>query len=261
MFPIAPFLLIILCMLNVLFACAGFIAGIMINLLADELPARERPGRPRCIRCAYAYGPAGWSAWGRRLLLSGRCPRCALPTRRRALLVEAVTTLTFALLPFLITPPVDLFFGAIYVAILILVIVVDVEHRLILHAVTFPSTALALVGSFFISHNSPRLALLGAAFGFVIFYGLYWLGRRLFGPGALGFGDVTLSMTLGAMLGFPYIVFALVMGILLGGVISVLLIASRRLSLRSHVAYGPFLALAGIIMVVWGEALLAWYIS
>jgi leader peptidase (prepilin peptidase)/N-methyltransferase len=105
------------------------------------------------------------------------------------------------------------------------------------------------------------LAVLGAGVGFGVFFALYWLGRRLFGPGALGFGDVMLSAMMGAMLGFPYIVFALVIGILLGGAISLLLILVRRLSMQSYVAYGPFLAMAGIITVVWGEQILAWYVG
>lgn len=181
--------------------------------------------------------------------------------RGRTLLVELITPLLFALLPLLVSDTADLVFGALYIAILILVIVIDIEHRLILHVVTIPSTVLAIVGSYFISSNAPLYAVAGAAFGFVVFFAFYWLGQRLFGPGALGFGDVTLAMTMGAMVGFPYIVFALVIGILLGGLITFLLILSGRLSLRSSVAYGPFLALAGIITVVWGEQILRWYIS
>jgi leader peptidase (prepilin peptidase)/N-methyltransferase len=96
--------------------------------------------------------------------------------------------------------------------------------------------------------------------GFVIFFALYLLGGRLFGPGALGFGDVTLSMTLGAMLGLHRIIFALVFAILLGGLISLLLIATGRFNLRSRVAYGPFLAIAGLLMIAWGMDVLAWYI-
>lgn len=247
-------------LLNLFFALIGLLVGGMINVLADDLPARLSPARPHCPQCGHVYGPSGWLALARRLR-GGRCPQCGLETRRRALLVEIVTPLTFALLPSLINEPVDLLFGSLYIAILILVIVVDLEHRLILHVVTVPGTVLALVGSAFVSSNAPLLALLGAIFGFFTFLGLYWLGRRLFGPGALGFGDVMLSTMMGAMVGFPYIVFALVIGVLLGGMISFGLIASRRLSMRSYVAYGPFLAMAGIITVVWGDQLLSWYLG
>lgn len=247
-------------LLNVLFALAGLIVGAILNVLADNLPARERPSVPHCPECDHRFGPRRWFALAR-LLPGGRCPHCSAAVDRRHVLVELITAVIFGLLPSLVSRPVDLFFSTAYVAILILIIVIDLEHRLILHKVTFPSTLLALVGSLFISNNSLLLALLGAVLGFVIFYCLYWLGRQLFGPGALGFGDVTLSMTLGAMVGFPYIVFALVMGIMLGGLISFGLIVTGRLSMRSYVAYGPFLAMAGIITVLWGEQILSWYVA
>lgn len=246
--------------LNLLFALIGLLTGGLINALADDLPLRLDPSMPHCMQCGHRFGPSRWLALGR-LAQGGRCPRCGAQVRRRYILVEIVTVVIFALLPSLIARPVDLLFGAAYIAILILIIVVDLEHRLILHKVTIPSTVLALIGSFFISNNNLLLALLGAVSGFVIFFALYWLGKQLFGPGALGFGDVTLSMTLGAMVGFPYVLFALIMGIILGGIISFGLIVSGRLSMRSYVAYGPFLAMAGIVTVVWGEQILAWYIG
>lgn len=246
--------------LNIIFGIIGFFVGILLNVLADDLPARESPSAPRCPQCRQAFEPLRWSALIRQLQ-GGRCRNCEEPVGKRHMLVELLTPVIFAFLPTLISRPADLLFGALYVSILILIIIIDLEHRLILHVVTIPSTLLALVGSYFISNNNPLLALIGAVLGFLVFFVLYWLGRQLFGPGALGFGDVTLSMTMGAMVGFPYIVFALVIGIILGGLISFTLIVSGRLSMRSYVAYGPFLALAGIIMVVWGEQILSWYVA
>lgn len=246
--------------LNLIFAVAGLVVGGLINALADDLPARVRPSTPHCLNCENRFGPSRWLGLGR-MLQGGRCPHCEEALGRRYVAVEVVTALIYAVLPSLISRPVDLLFAAAYIAILILIIVIDLEHRLILHVVTFPSTLLALVGSMFISGNSLPLALMGAVLGFLVFFGLYWLGKQLFGPGALGFGDVTLSMTLGAMVGFPYVVFALVIGIILGGLISFGLIASGRLSMRSYVAYGPFLAMAGIITVIWGDRILAWYLG
>jgi leader peptidase (prepilin peptidase)/N-methyltransferase len=247
---------------TLLYAFIGLLVGGLLNVLADDLPRREGLRRPYCPQCGYRYGPVGWLAIGRLLSSRGGCPQCGLPFRRRPLLVEVATAAAFALLSLLFDNPFSLLLYSYHVAVLILVIVIDLEHRLILHVVTFPSTAVALIGSYFLDDgtNSLPSALLGMATGFVIFYSLYLLGRRLFGPGALGFGDVTLSMTLGAMLGLHRIIFALVFAILLGGAVSVLLIVSGRFGLRSRVAYGPFLALAGLAMIGWGMEVLAWYV-
>lgn len=248
-------------MIYLLFALLGLLAALLLNVLADDLPARARVRRPHCTQCDHGFAPAGWLALGRLMFQGGHCPQCGRATARRAVALELGLPLLFALLPLVFTRPGDLIFGALYTAILILIIITDLEHRLILHIVTFPSTLLALLGSFFVSHTNLKLALIGAVVGFVAFYLFFLLGQFLFGPGALGFGDVTLSMTMGAMLGFPYIVFALVIGILLGGAVSLLLVFTRRRARRSYIPYGPYLALGGLLMLWWGAEIFRWYIT
>lgn len=247
-------------MLNAVFALIGLMVGGLINVLADDLPARVRPQLPHCPRCDYVYGPGGWLAIGRRLQ-GGACPQCELPARRRTIWIEIGTMLMFALLPWLIMPAVNLVIYSIYIAILILVIVIDLEHRLVLHVVTFPTTAFALVASLFLTNNpmlSFLLSLAGAVTGFIFFFLAYLLGKRLFGPGALGFGDVTLATMMGAMLGFHRIFFALIIGIFLAGAYGLLVLATRRASRRSYFAYGPFLAIGGIVVIIWGDQILSW---
>jgi prepilin signal peptidase PulO-like enzyme (type II secretory pathway) len=244
---------------SLLFFVIGLLAGGLINVLADDLPARVWPRLPHCPQCGHIYGPAGWLAIGRRLT-GGACPECGLATRRRALLVEVGTAATFALLPWFIEPELDLVIYSLYVAILILVIVIDIEHRLILHIVTVPTTLIAMVVSVPLSQSSIWLALVGAALGFALFFLAFLLGKRLFGSGALGFGDVMLAMMLGAMVGLQ-IIFVLILAILLGGLYGLAGLLSGRLGRGSYFAYGPFLAVAGIIMIIWGSQFLDWYLS
>ena len=245
---------------SLLFGVFGLLIGGLINVLADDLPARIRPQRPHCPRCGHIHSPSSWLALGQRLS-GGMCPECGLATRRRSLSVEIGTALIFALLPFFIEPAVDLIIYSIYVAILILIIVIDLEHRLILHVVTFPATAFALLASLPLSDQTILLALTGSVAGFVFFFIAYFLGNRIFGAGALGFGDVTLSMTMGAMLGLQRIFFALVLGILLAGLWGLIAIISGRLKRRSYFPYGPFLAGAGIITIIWGGIFVDWFMN
>ena len=120
---------------------------------------------------------------------------------------------------------------------------------------------IALVASIPLSDNGPLLAAFGAVVGFIFFFLAYLLGRRLFGPGALGFGDVTMATMMGAMLGFQRIFFALVLGILLAGLWGLIVLLSRRGSRRTYFAYGPFLALGGMVMIIWGNQIYAWFTS
>ncbi len=249
-------------MLNLLYAIIGLFVGSIINILSDNLPERMRPQRPYCLGCGHVHSMSNWLAIGRWLWGGKKCPNCGAPTRLRAVLVEVVTTILFALLPSLIPDLSDLIVNSFYIAVLILVIVIDLEYRLILNVVTFPATALALAGSLIVTNeeNTLLLALVGAAVGFGMFFIAYWLGQLLFGPGALGYGDVKLAMAMGAMLGLHRIVFALVLAVLLGGVISLLvLLINRRVNRRTYLPYGQYLAIAGIIMLIWGVRIFEWY--
>jgi leader peptidase (prepilin peptidase) / N-methyltransferase len=238
---------------SLIFAFAGLMAGGVINVLADDLPERRSARRPRCPHCHFAYRWLDGLALVRLVRFRGVCPNCGVPMRQRPLWVEVSTAVLFAVLPWLITNPVNLVIYSLYVAVLILVIVIDLEYRLILHVVTFPTTLFAVPAAFVLTDNSWQSALLGAGTGYVFFLLAYWLGKALFGEGALGFGDVTLAMMMGAMLGLHRILFALVLAILLGALVSVILLLSGRVKLRSHMAYGPYLALAGIFMIIWGD--------
>jgi leader peptidase (prepilin peptidase)/N-methyltransferase len=95
------------------------------------------------------------------------------------------------------------------------------------------------------------ISLAGAIVGFLFFYALYWIGGKLYGPGALGFGDVKLAMLLGAILGLQQILITLSLGMLLAGVTSIILLLAKTGNRRSALPYGAFLALAGITVLVW----------
>ncbi|HID53598.1 MAG TPA: prepilin peptidase [Anaerolineae bacterium] len=217
--------------LNFIYALIGIAAGVIINALADYLPSSSTPLWPQ------------WRAW-------------RWSERKRPYLVIGGTAVLFFLLPLWLTVPANLIFNSLYIAILILIIVTDLEHRLIFNKVVYTGTVLALAGSFFVTsdENNIKLALVGGIVGFVIFYVLYWFANKLYGSGsvALGLGDVKLALMLGVMLGFHRIFFALFWGIVLGGVITLILLLSRRVTRQTALPYGQYLALAGIGMLIWG---------
>lgn len=237
-------------MIYLIFALIGLLVGGVINILSDDLPARKRPEFPS--------NPINWLVTLRTLLgRDGDNER-----RTRDITTELSTAALFAVLPAIEPAMPELATVAFYCAVLILIIIIDLENRLILHVVTFPTTLIAIILSFLnLANPSWRSAALGALAGFLIFYIFYLVGQWTFGPGALGFGDVTLSMTMGAMLGLEYIIFALILGILIGGVVSLFLVLSRRFGMRSYIPYGEFLAVAGMIMLLWGEEIVHWYLS
>lgn len=241
-------------MVNFLFALIGLLAGGVINALADDLPQRQRPSLPHCHTCQRPYPAWQW-------LGVGRCAQCGARPRWRVAAVVAGTAVLFALLPALIADPVNLVVNSFYTAVFILIIIIDLEHRLILNVVTFPVTLLAIGLSFLVTDNSWLAALVGAAVGYGFFFLIYWVAQLIYGAGsvAFGLGDVKLAMAMGAMLGFHRVVFAFILGILLGGVVSLLVILLRSGNRRLHLPYGQYLAIAGIVMLIWGGQIAAWY--
>ena len=155
--------------------------------------------------------------------------------------------------------------------------VIDLEHRLILHPTSMVGAVLGLIVGTVIHSRADGLllgvgkSLLGGLFGFGVMYLLYMLGtlvaryraRRMQASGqalddeeALGGGDVYLAGVLGLMLGWPFILNALVLGVLLGGLISFLFIAlllvRRRYSgdaLMTFIPYGPYFIIGAFYLL------------
>lgn len=258
----------------------GWFAGALINHAANVLPLkRSLWQRPFCKRRLNYTGPEAIStarqgqtepaaepvyclaprptpalsaviAWatGRRV-----CAACGKPMGLRALLVEIFTPVLFLLAYQRFGPSVYLGFVWLYAAILVLLMVTDLEHRLIQHKIILPAILLAVIGGFFAPDFGWRAALLGGALAFVSFYALAWLSR-----GGLGEGDVTLATFLGLITALPNVIITLIYGILLGGLVSVGLILTRRATLKTFIPYGPFLIIAGLAMLLWGDSLSAW---
>jgi leader peptidase (prepilin peptidase)/N-methyltransferase len=262
----------------VLYAVLGLVAGAVLNWCADQLPGSQRRlyGAPFCPYCETPRPPLAWSGTLAYLAFRVRCPSCGAPIPWRAPLTELVTAGLFAWLWSLHGPSVLLLLHSIYTSILVLITVIDLEHRLILNVVIYPAWLLALVGS--LLHPQPyfyRLALIGGAVGFGIMFVLYQLGvlfvraagrmrGRELDTVALGFGDVRLAGFVGLVVGFPDILYALILAVTLGGLAGlaywfVRAVVLRRYSLFTAIPYGPYLVAGGMAMLLYGQEVIRWW--
>jgi leader peptidase (prepilin peptidase)/N-methyltransferase len=163
----------------------------------------------------------------------------------------------------------------VYSAIFCLVLVIDLEHKLILNVVMYPAWGLALLGS--LLHPRPyyyRLALVGGAVGFAILFLIYLAGElfvkvvsRMRGKPihavAFGFGDVRLGVFMGLILGFPEVLTAIFAAVLLGGLAGVLYwfvraLILRRYSLFTAIPYGPFLVIGAMVVMFFSPPFTPW---
>jgi leader peptidase (prepilin peptidase)/N-methyltransferase len=263
----------------VVYSLIGLLIGGLLNVLADYLPRREPPGPPVCASCSKPHRRSRWLAVTGYLLAGGRCAHCGSRIRLRHLFTELATALLFAFLWRRYGPSTRLFLETLYTAVFVLLFVIDLEHKLILHVTTLPAIVLATTGSFFLGREDYnwRVALVGGATGFLLVLGLYLFGflfvrlmekRRgqKIGEIAFGFGDVTLTTFIGLVVGFPNVIFSLLLGIVLGGIGGAVFwlikaVIRRSYSLFTAIPYGPFLIAAGWVMMIWGQEFLTWYSS
>lgn len=133
-------------------------------------------------------------------------------------------------------------------AVFILLAVIDLEQRRVPNIIVLPAIGLALI--YATQRGQLFTAVAAAGFAFVVFLTLHVIGRRIFGPGALGMGDVKLATLIGAVTGMEWVLVALLGGILLAGLAAAILLLSGRARRDHTLAYGTYLGLAAVA-VLW----------
>jgi prepilin signal peptidase PulO-like enzyme (type II secretory pathway) len=165
----------------------------------------------------------------------------------------------YAYLWIVLGPSVRLAFYLLYATAFAIILVTDIERRLIPNAVTFPAIAIALIASFVLPDTTWWSTLIGGGIGFFFFLLAYIIGTSIFGPLALGQGDITLALLVGLITGFPLVIEALIVTIFAGAIISGILLIARVRSLRDPIPYGPFLIVGAAVTLLWGYPIAWWF--
>lgn len=229
---------------------AGWIGGSLVNWAADVLPEAaqtEKPnkpdGEPDNVETGFASNRPcrGWGL--HHFGLAG--PHAQGLMRRRELMVVLTSVLLTVLMSMRWGWSMQMGIGWIYMLFLLAVTVIDLEHHRVLNVMLVPAAIVVAVISLLPGGPGLFNALLGGIVGFAIFFLLALAGR-----GALGMGDVKLAGVIGMMLGYPSVVTALLAGALLGGLAALILLATRRATRKTAIAYAPYLA-CGAFMTIW----------
>ena len=212
----------------------GAVIGSLPNVCIDRLPRGESLLAPpsHCDACGRRLGPLEMVPVVSYLAVRGRCRTCRTLFPRRVLWVEAGTGLLFLLVYLRFGSTLATLLAATFVSWMVVVAAIDLEHRRILNAVTYPAIALALA-AVFIPGRTPLAYLLGGLLG-----GGALLLLALASPRAMGLGDVKLGLFLGLFLGYPLILVALFLAFVIGGLLSMMLLALHRLRLGEAGAFG-----------------------
>lgn len=257
----------------------GCCIGSFLNVIILRFPQDQTiTGRSHCFNCKHILGPLDLIPLFSFICLLGKCRYCGQKISPRYFVIEAATGILFAWAFFIIRPTdlygfLQLLKILFVVCVCIITFVVDIEHYIILANVVLPSVVVVLAinltldiisrHNIFSSSSLLVSGILGAALGSLPIYAVWYASKWQLGKTGvwMGFGDVELMLFLGAAAGLPLAGAVLFIGILLGGVISLYLLAFGGKNLKSQVPFGAFLAPAAIITLFYGEKLLHWYLA
>ena len=137
---------------------------------------------------------------------------------------------------------------------LIVIFVYDLKYYLVPDKIIYPAIIITFLYSFYSAFFNKLLAgILG---------GLFFLIIVLISRGKwMGMGDVKIGILMGLLLGLAHLFTALFLAFLIGGAVSVILLALKRKTMKSEIPLGPFLAGATFVVLLWGDILLNWYLN
>jgi len=249
-----------------LFGVVGLLVGSFLNVCIDRLPRDQSVVRPpsHCEACGHRLGLSDLIPIFSYLRLRGRCRYCQVGISAKMLWIELATGLIFAVLywHYGLSPQFGIL--AYYAALFIVVFVIDLEHQLILNKVVYPALIVALLLSLapqpwltrWVVTTGIANAAMAGAIGFALFFLIAIVSR-----GGMGWGDVKLVALIGLATGFPLVLFVIVLAAVIGTIVAVALMIAGKRRFRETLPFGPFLAVATMITLVWGSDFLSWYIG
>ncbi|HKY22293.1 MAG TPA: prepilin peptidase [Vicinamibacterales bacterium] len=239
----------------------GLVVGSFLNVCIHRLPLRESVVWPssRCPHCRAIVSARDNIPVLSYLMLGGRCRACGAPISLQYPAIELVTAIVFFAAVLLFAPPL-LYARIVFACAMIVLFVIDLEHRILPDRITLPGIVLGFLLSFFLPPG-----WLSSAIGIVVGGGSLWLmGEAYFrirGEEGMGFGDVKMLAMIGAFLGWKLTLLTLILSSFIGSIVGVGMIALKRGDMKYALPFGTFLAVAALVAAAAGDRIVDWYAS
>ncbi len=193
------------------------------------------------------------------LWLRGRCRHCGAKVSARYPLVEALSALLSGFVAWRIGTGFEGVAAQLLVWSLLAMTFIDMDTQLLPDDLTLPLVWLGLLVNLVGGFVTLQEAVIGAAAGYLTLWGVYWLYRVATGKEGIGYGDFKLLAALGAWLGWMMLPLIVLLSSLLGAVVGISLIVLRRHQRGLPIPFGPFLAAAGLVALLYGQTIVnAW---
>lgn len=200
------------------------------------------------------------------LLLRGRCATCGAAVSARYPIVEGIVGVLSLVVAWVLGPTPETLAALFFTWMLVAMSLIDLDHKLLPDSLTLPLLWAGLLLSLFSSDGAPlfadlRASVIGAAAGYLSLWTVYQLFKLATGKEGMGYGDFKLLAALGAWLGWQLLPVVILLSAGVGAIVGISMIVLGGRSRQTAIPFGPYLAAAGWIALLWGEDLMSWYLG
>lgn len=240
--------------------CAEYL-GIDLESGATEAPFNLVFPLSRCPACNAAIKPYQNIPVISYLFLRGKCANCSNPIALRYPLIEAFTAIASFLVAWHFGFSGQTAFALILTWSLIALTFIDIDHQLLPDSITLPVLWLGLLLSVFGLFAESHDSIMGAILGYLILWGVYKVFKSFTGKEGMGYGDFKLLSLFGAWLGWQALPLIILLSSLVGSIIGICMIVFSSHDRNTPIPFGPYLAAAGWIALMWGQDINRFYLN
>ncbi|HEY8035900.1 MAG TPA: A24 family peptidase [Methylobacter sp.] len=215
----------------------------------------------RCPNCNIAIKPYQNIPVISYLFLKGKCATCGCHISMRYPVIEALTAIASIIVAWNLGYTPQAIFALLLTWSLIALIFIDIDHQLLPDSITLPLLWLGMCLSLFNVFTDAHASIIGAAAGYTALWSVFHLFKLATGKEGMGYGDFKLLALFGAWLGWQFLPIIILLSSLVGAVIGLSMIIFAKHDHNIPIPFGPYLATAGWIALLWGNELNQLYLS
>jgi leader peptidase (prepilin peptidase)/N-methyltransferase len=195
------------------------------------------------------------------LFLKGKCAKCNCHISMRYPIIEVFTAITSAIVAWHFGGTPQTVFALVLTWSLIALSFIDIDHQLLPDSITLPALWLGMCLSLFNLFTDAHSSIIGAIAGYLVLWTVYHLFKLATGKEGMGYGDFKLLALFGAWLGWQYLPVIILLSSLVGAVIGTSMVIFNRRDHNIPIPFGPYLAAAGWIAMLWGNDINQLYLT
>jgi len=238
---------------GIFFFLLGAMMGSFFNVIIYRLPKSISIVRPpsHCPGCGEKIEWKDNIPILSYLILNGKCSNCDFAIPITYLVVEAITAFLFLFSYLRFGVSFELFTFLIFISLLIPISFIDLQTTLIPDSISIAGIIIGLVLSVF--RGLVLISIIGAAVGAVLILTIILVGKAIYKQDVMGYGDIKLAALIGAFVGWAGLLLTIMIGSFLGAIYGLIQTKRGKLTMKSQIPFGPYLAIGGIISFLYSE--------